>query len=110
MFAFKSVVIANAATVSSAIELARDERPVMIETPAALTGTAITFQGSIDGTTYVPVYEVGGANAYSVTVGTSRAVALDHRVFAGINYLKLVSGSTEAAERTIKVVLRPVAL
>lgn len=110
MFASKDVTIDNGATVSSAIELARDERPVMIQTPAALTGTAITFQASIDGTTYVPVYEVGGTNAYSVTVSTSRAVALDHRVFAAVNYLKLVSGSAEAAARIIKVLIRPVTL
>jgi hypothetical protein len=41
---------------------------------------------------------------YSVTVGTSRYVALDPAVFAGVKWVKVVSGSSEAAERTITIV------
>ena len=80
-----------------------------LEFPAAMTGTAMTFTGSrsSDGT-YVTLKEVGGAATYSVTVTASSFVPLDPRVFATFPFIKLVSGSTEASERSITVHLRPV--
>jgi hypothetical protein len=72
-------------------------------TPAALTGTACTFEGSIDGSTFRPLYDQG--TQYSVNVGTSRYVALKPEVMQSAKYLKVVSGSSEGALRTITLVI-----
>lgn len=68
--------------------------------PAAFTGTAITFQVSnTSGGTYVDLYNSAGQVSY--TVAPSRYVAVDPKDFQGVKYLKLKSGSSEAAARTI---------
>lgn len=80
-----------------------------IITPAALTGAAITFLACEDANgTFVPVYDSDG-NAVSLAVAASRAVGLsgaEADAIAPWPYLKLVSGSAEAADREIVVVLR----
>ena len=77
--------------------------------PAALTGTAMTFtMSNAKEGTYVPVQATGGASAYSITVAASKYVPVDLNTFSGIRYLKLVSGSTELAARSIIAVFRPV--
>jgi len=78
--------------------------------PAAFTGTAITFLASdASGGTFVDVYDVGGASAYSVTVAAGRFVPLDPRVFVGCAFVKIKSGTAEAAARSVKASFRPVA-
>ena len=101
-----TVTIANGATVSSELRVGYRTSVVAIVTPAALTGTAVTFQGSVDGSTFVPVYNE--ATQYSVNVSTSRYVALNRSVLSGLQSLKIVSGSAEAADRTIQVILKEV--
>lgn len=101
-----TVTIANGQTVSSELRTGYRTSVVAIITPAALTGTAVTFQGSVDGSTFVPVYNEG--TQYSVNVGTSRYVALNNALLGGVQSIKVVSGSAEAAERTIQVVLKEV--
>ncbi len=81
---------------------------VAVLLPAALTGVTMTFTGSVDSTTFVPVYAVDGASAYSITVGTSRIVPVDIRVFAGLRNVRVVSGAAEGAARTITLITRPV--
>lgn len=101
-----SVAIANGQTVSDAVDLG-GLRPIALVTPAALTGTAFTFQASVDGSTYVAVYDSSGS-AVSVTVSTSRYIVLSPTTFAGIRFLKVVSGSAEGGARTIQVVARAI--
>ena len=96
------VTIANGATVSSPITFDRQRIPLALVTPAALTGTTFTFQVSADNTTFCPLYYEG--TAYSITVSTSRHIALDRRAFEGVRNLKIVSGSAEVASRNIGVV------
>ena len=98
-----SVSIANTGTVSTPITCDRGRIPLAIVTPAALTGTTFTFQGSADGSTYNNLYYEG--TAYSVTVSTSRHIALDRRAFEGVKYMKVVSGSAEGGIRVIGVVI-----
>ena len=100
------VTIASSGTVSTAANLL-GMRLVGIVTPAALTGTALTFQGSADGSTYTALYDTAG-DAVGATVAADRWVVLDPADFAGIPYIKAVSGSAEAAERTITLIVRPV--
>lgn len=98
------VVIASGQTTSAALDLA-GKTPCGVYLPAALTGTALTFLVSHDGSTYVTVATGAGAD-YSVTVAADKYVPLDYTKFLGVRYLKLKSGSTELAARTIQVATR----
>ena len=99
------VVIANGQTVSAAFQLG-GRRIGAIRTPAALTGVALTFQASdAEGGTYLPVW--ADAAAVSLVVAPSRHIALtldESNALASCDWVKLVSGSAEAAERTLSVV------
>jgi len=100
----KNAVIAASGTKSAAIPL-NGFVPVGIYFPATFTGTAVTFEAcdTEDGT-YRPVYNSAGAVSY--TIAQARFYALDPKDFAGINFLKIVSGATEGAERTLVVALK----
>ncbi len=79
---------------------------VGIQMPAAFTGTAISFLGSVDGTTYQAVYTTTSGTALSYTVAAAHYVAIDPVPFYGLLYLKLVSGSTETTARSFSVTLK----
>lgn len=100
------ITIANSTTISAAVSLI-GVSILGIVTPAALTGTAITFQVSADGSTYVPLYDSTNTQV-SVTVAASRGYYLDPAIFAAWRYAKVVSGSAEAADRTFTLLVRPV--
>lgn len=103
---FVTVSIANGAQLSSALNCGGMSL-VGIVMPAAFTGTAITFLGSADNSTFVDVYNTAGTQI-SATVGTSQYVALSPSDLTSIQYLKLKSGSAEGAARTITCVLRAI--
>ena len=68
--------------------------------PAAFTGTALTFtMCNTVGGTYVPVKNSSGAVSYTVAQGNYYAI--DPNDFYGVNFLKIVSGSTEGSARTL---------
>lgn len=95
------VDISSSTTVSEAVGT-NGLRLVGVITPATINSTALTFQGSVDDSTYVPIHAVGGG-AYTVTVAASRFTAVDPAQF-GVNYLKVVCGSAELADRNITLV------
>lgn len=97
--------IASGQTKSGVITLA-GFTPVGILLPAAFTGTALTFEASIDGTNFFPVKAGTGGNALSYTVAQGTYAALDPKDFYGIQYLKVVSGSTEGAARTLNLAVK----
>ena len=101
---FTTVRIPNGETDSDAFSI-ESYKVFALEMPAAFTGTAMTFKGahSKDGT-YVAVYDEAGAQV-SITVGTSRIIGLDAAALeiAAIEWLKLVSGSSEGSARDIVV-------
>jgi hypothetical protein len=100
------VTIANGATVSSLVSL-KGFALVGIQTPAALTGVAITFQScDSTGVTCVPVKVTTSGTALSQTVTTSSYYAIDPVAFYGVAYLKLVSGSAEGGARALTVSLK----
>lgn len=72
------------------------------ELPASFDGTSISFEGSLDGTNYAPIYDSQGIAVTVPTVAVSRVYAVDPTVFHAFNFIKIVSGSTESANRTIK--------
>ena len=102
-----TATIAEGDTVSGAVSLVGVTILGLI-TPAALTGTALTFQVSASAAgAYVPLHDATGA-AVSVTVAASRAYYLSPAIFAVWRAVKVVSGSAEAADRTITLLTGPV--
>lgn len=106
-----TATIASGASLSGALNIA-GKGLVRILMPAAFSGTALTFQTSMDGVTYYNLYKPDGTE-YSVTVAAARAIVLPPADFAGFNYLKVRSGTsgaatTEGADRSVVLVARPV--
>lgn len=96
--------IANGATTTSA-RLVASETLVGIIFPSTLTGTAVSFLASVDGTNYHAVYDATGT-AVSVAVVASAYRALDPITFLGCMYIKVVSNATESGGDTIRLVMR----
>jgi hypothetical protein len=101
-----TATIASAATTSGAITLGANTITGMV-LPAAFTGTALSFQVSADGATYVALYDSTNT-LETMTVAQGRGYSVNPTVFAGWPYMKIISGSTEAASRAITLVTRPV--
>lgn len=74
-----------------------------LQMPAAFTGTTITFQVSIDGSTFQALYDATGATQVSMAVAASRSYDLPAELTAWAMF-KIVSGSAEAADRALLVV------
>lgn len=105
-FQNQTVTIANGATTSGAANL--DGLAVMgFIIPAAFTGTTITFLGSDDGTNFFTLVNASGTTL-SVTVVTSSYMLMSATDLMGIRYLKLVSGASEAAARSVGIITRSV--
>jgi hypothetical protein len=105
----QTVTIASSGTVSTAI-LATREAAWGLQMPAEFTGTAITFQASADGTTFQALYEYDTATddgsatrAVTLAVAAARSYPLPDALTPWKAF-KIVSGSTEAAARTLVVV------
>lgn len=94
-----SVTIANGQTVSALITTGGFSLCGIL-LPAAFTGTTLTFLVcNTAGGTFQPLYNSAGAVSY--TVAASRYIAIDPKDFAGVAFLKIVSGSAEGALRTL---------
>lgn len=100
-----TATIANGQTKSGAIDL--DFATLCgIFLPAAFTGTALTFEASATETgTFVPVVDGAGASV-SKTVAQGQYVYLDPAIFAGLRFIKVVSGSSEGAARSLTLATR----
>jgi len=75
--------------------------------PATMTGTAITFDYSVDGSSWIDVFETDGTEV-SYTVSADNVVRVDPSgwAFASNGYIRLTSDATEAADRKIKLLFR----
>lgn len=99
----KVATIAASASLSDAINTGGG-LPVAIQMPAAWTSAALTFQGSMDGSTYQSIYCSDGTE-YSIVAAVATNVAgFDSSIFVGFNYIKIRSGTagspvTQGAER-----------
>lgn len=100
-----TVTILNGATVSNAVDLG--EMAVVGMQNATLTSTAMTFQASADNSTFVAVKNTAGST-YSVTVASDSYTVIPPADLAGIRWLKVVAGSAEGADRTVKLMVRAV--
>ena len=75
--------------------------------PAAMTGATITFDFSFDGNTWVDVVETDGTEVtYTVTAGDVVRVDPSGWAFASLGFLRIVSGSSEVADRTINLIFK----
>lgn len=79
---------------------------VAIELPDTFTGTALTFESCSDGTNYRAVHDNG--TPLSITVAQDSYSVVDPSKWFGIDMLKVVSGSAEGGDRTLKLFLREV--
>ena len=84
--------------------------PTAILMPSAWTTAGLTFQVSVDGTTFFNLYDDSGAEV-SVSTAANRAVYIPAAYFWGMRFLKVRSGTAAApvnqgAARTLQVVCR----
>tara|TARA_E500000081_G_C6120274_1_gene347486 strand:- start:108 stop:461 length:354 start_codon:yes stop_codon:yes gene_type:complete len=96
--------ISESATISTAVDTSGLLLAGIIF-PAAMTGTAITFQVASTNTngTFKVLTETDGTDV-SYTVSANKQVRVDPSGWAGVGAIKIVSGSTEAADRVIELV------
>lgn len=73
-------------------------------TPAAVDSTSVTFQASVDGVTFTPMYDNAGTQL-SATIAANRWIPLDTALFESVQYLKIVAGSAETADREFTAIL-----
>lgn len=96
-----SVLIAATTTTSAAITT-NGLSLVGILFPTVFTGTTVTFTmcDTLAGI-YVPVKTGTAGTPLSYTVTAAGYNAIDPKDFQGIGFLKIVSGASEAAQRTL---------
>jgi len=97
-------IIASGTSLSPAVAVSNG-RLIALQMPAAWTAAVLTFQGSMDGTTYTDLYDSLGSEI-SVTVAAAHGIALDVTAFAGWQWLKIRSGTgasavNQGADRTL---------
>jgi hypothetical protein len=107
---YKTATIASGQNTSDEIDLSGTDL-CGIEFPAAMTGATMKIQmASASGGTFKTVQkdEVGGGD-YTITVTASKYVPITNlAVVAGLRFIKLVSASNEAADRSIVLATRPI--
>jgi hypothetical protein len=95
----ETATIAAAGTTSGIIDI--NDRTLVGMILPVMTGTSVTFQVSADKTNFYTLHD-STKTAVSVTCdGTARAFYLEPTKFVGWRWLKVVSGSAEASERSI---------
>jgi len=101
-----TLTILSSQTISDAAELFGTTAAI-VEMPVAITGTSLTFEGSIDkGVTFKQIKD-SSDTAITFTVAANGSYPLDTSIFAGYDEIKLVMVA-QAADRSIK--LKPFAL
>lgn len=89
----KTATIADAQSLSTVVDF---EAATLcgIVTGSGWTTAAITFRASIDGVTFVDLYNAAGNEVSIPTAAASRWYAIDPADFAGIRYLIIRSGTS----------------
>lgn len=109
-YTVSSAKIASGQTVGVAVDL-RGQRLVAVQTPAALTGATLTFQCSDKELgVFAPHFHLStlAATATVITsVSTSQYIQLPNGKNPVNCFLKLVSGSAEAADREFILYTEP---
>lgn len=105
----QSVVIASGASLSAAIQKI-GKSLIAIQTPPALDAAVLTFQGSMDGTTYCEIVDYTGTAVSAASVAASQCMSLDQLALAlaPYPYIKVRTGTAsvpqvQSAARTLLV-------
>ena len=78
-----------------------------IQFPAAMTGSNVTFDFSMDNSTFVDVKETDGTDVtYTVSVGDMVRVDPSGWAFASNGYIRVTSDGNEAADRSLTLHFR----
>jgi len=104
----KSVLIDVSADASNSTSFQTDGLLLCgIKFPAAMTGTVISFDHSLDNSTWADVKETDGTDV-SYTISAGDIIRLDPSgwAFASSGYLRITSDGTEAADRNITLIFR----
>lgn len=102
--------IASGASVSDAIDIGAAEL-VAISMPAAWTTASITFQNTVDDSTYQAVNDAAGSEVAVLLPVASKNIIFSFAGIKGFGKLKLVSGTAalavnQGAERLITLVIK----
>ncbi len=104
--ALVSATITSASTTSAAIDL-MGATLCGVHMPAAFTGSSLSFSvASAAGGTYQTLQRNG--SDYSLSVAQGKYISLDPSLFAGVQFIKIISGSAEGADRALTLAVRPV--
>jgi hypothetical protein len=88
-----AVTIASGASLSTAIAIGANYFPCVLLMPAAWTAADITFQLSLDNSTFYNVYNADGTEYTLTAPVSSSAILLPPADFSGAKYLKIRSGT-----------------
>ncbi len=105
-----TATVAASGTTSGWINIKADQAPqglTSIVTPAALTSTSLTIQVSLDGATPLTLYDYAGFT-FTIPCVANAWIALDPAVFLAFPWVRIVTGSSEAAARDFTLVVRGV--
>jgi len=103
-FQTTSLTVASGQTTSNAIDC-NGQGIVGVIMPSDLTSTALTYTGSQDNSTFTALYNTSGTQL-AVTCAASRIILFTPGDLIGLQYIKLVMGTAEGADRTIQVITR----
>ena len=113
MISYQTVTIADSASLSSAKELPFGGVLVGVIARTGWTTAGVSFQVSVDGTTYYVLLDPAGAEYTIPAVVAARYVALDPTMFMGVKYVKVQSGTSasttaQSGGDTVDLVFRQV--
>jgi hypothetical protein len=95
----RTAVITTNGTASAEVDL-DGEVLCGISTPSSLVGTSLTFTvATASGGTFNNMMD-GNGNVYTLTMSTNDYIRLNPNDFVGVQFIKLVSGSTETGGAT----------
>lgn len=105
-----TATVAASGTTSGWINIKADIAPTGLTsliTPATLTSTTLTIQASLDGSTALTLYDFTGAT-FTIPCVANAWIALDPALFLAFPWVRIVTGSSEAAARDFTLVTRGV--
>ena len=108
MIKSKTALIDISADNSNSLGVATDGMLLCgIQFPAAMTGSSVTFDFSMDNSTFVDVKETDGTDVtYTISVGDMVRVDPSGWAFASNGYLRVTSNGNEAADRSLTLHFR----
>lgn len=106
-----TATIANGASLSGAVRFG-GLVPILIVVPATWTTADLTFQVSVDGTTFGDFRDMYGTEIKATVTAAGNVIQLDPSTFAGVQYLKVRSGTTssvvnQGGDRSIVILCKP---